>query len=1122
MTQIVGIIADSAGQPLSGVLQVTLDTPMTIADETLTMFGVDFPIAADGIVNIDLPPSDINQTTYHLVFKTLASGEIPERVWLDFHAQVPTSAGSVLLVDLLPTTLVTDVMDTSVIRLAKYITDEPILLAKVRSSFNGRGTWNLTQLYYKDDVVIYDGASYFYTNKVPTIGTPLSNTTYWQPLALKGSTGSGTTGNSTPYDATTWNTQTDAPSRGAVRDLVENILAKNTDYAGLAPLANPAFTGIATVVSPSNTDSTTQIPNTLWVNTNFIRQDTPALITNPPSGSSNLSIASTAWVNAAITSAGGFGGGGGATVSDLSYNATSWDGVGTVAPSQNAVRDIVELLARRASPTFTGVPTAPTATSGTNTTQLATTAFVAAAVAGLGGASVSDLAYNATTWDGVTTVAPSKNAVRDIIATLSSSLSSYATTAFLTANYPTNSTLTTTLANYVTSSGLTSALTPYATLANPSFTGVPVCPVPSAGDNSPQLANTQWVNTKLVNYATTSSLSSYVTSSSLATTLGAYATTGSLSIYATLANPTFTGSVTVPTQLNSDSSSLAANTAWVTTKLAGYLSTGSLTGYAPLANPTFTGAVVVPTQLSSDNSTLAANTAWVTDKLTTLAATIPTISDAVYDSTAWNAVGTIAPSKNAVRDIITTLAPRANPVLTGTVTIPTPITSDNSTAAASTAYVTAKLADYATTASLGSYVTTSALSSTLTGYTTTGALSSALTPYATLANPTFTGTVSAPTAIGGDNTTKVATTQWVTTALGSYVTTGALTTTLNGYTTNSNLSSTLSGYATNSALAAVVSDTAYNAATWDAVTGIAPSKNAVRDQLELLAPIANPALTGVPTAPTATVGTNTTQIATTAFVLANVGSAGYSVTPNGILYATPAVIVPKSDIVALAPSLFLANSWNDDSGNSRHFTLKSGGQVYDSGVNSNTLSLNLVQGIDGRNVMQIPFLASAAVIGTDIAVCGSAGSTFYFVHKFDFTNIDVNGWQSTTNGGSMAYQWGMATRWGIGLNGHTNLREPAWPRYEWCLTSYHVSNLGGNTIKAQLAINNKLAYDTSFGSYTTSTGSYFRFEGANGGGVYSFGTLIVFPNYISFGSSDHNKVVRYLKNTYPSLYFAAP
>ena len=44
-----------------------------------------------------------------------------------------------------------------------------------------------------------------------------------------------------------------------------------------------------------------------------------------------------------------------------------------------------------------------------------------------------------------------------------------------------------------------------------------------------------------------------------------------------------------------------------------------------------------------------------------------------------------------------------------------------------------------------------------------------------------------------------------------------------------------------------------------------------------LAPLANPALTGTPTAPTAATTTNTTQIATTAFVQANTPAASSSV-----------------------------------------------------------------------------------------------------------------------------------------------------------------------------------------------------------------------------------------------------
>ena len=45
-----------------------------------------------------------------------------------------------------------------------------------------------------------------------------------------------------------------------------------------------------------------------------------------------------------------------------------------------------------------------------------------------------------------------------------------------------------------------------------------------------------------------------------------------------------------------------------------------------------------------------------------------------------------------------------------------------------------------------------------------------------------------------------------------------------------------------------------------------PVSTAAQTALDLKAPLASPALTGVPTAPTAAAGTNTTQVATTAFV----------------------------------------------------------------------------------------------------------------------------------------------------------------------------------------------------------------------------------------------------------------
>ena len=54
-------------------------------------------------------------------------------------------------------------------------------------------------------------------------------------------------------------------------------------------------------------------------------------------------------------------------------------------------------------------------------------------------------------------------------------------------------------------------------------------------------------------------------------------------------------------------------------------------------------------------------------------------------------------------------------------------------------------------------------------------------------------------------------------------------------------------------------------------------------QTYLLAPKASPSLTGTPTAPTAAAGTNTTQIATTAFVQNAVSSTATTVTTSTLL-----------------------------------------------------------------------------------------------------------------------------------------------------------------------------------------------------------------------------------------------
>lgn len=117
------------------------------------------------------------------------------------------------------------------------------------------------------------------------------------------------------------------------------------------------------------------------------------------------------------------------------------------------------------------------------------------------------------------------------------------------------------------------------------------------------------------------------------------------------------------------------------------------------------------------------------------------------------------------------------------------------------------------------------------------ALVSALALKANLASPDFTGNPTAPTQAGADNSTKLATTAFVQVALAALV------------------ASSPAALDTLNELAAALGNDPNFATT-------------VTNALSLKAPLASPTLTGTPAAPTATPGTNTTQLATTAFVAA--------------------------------------------------------------------------------------------------------------------------------------------------------------------------------------------------------------------------------------------------------------
>lgn len=118
--------------------------------------------------------------------------------------------------------------------------------------------------------------------------------------------------------------------------------------------------------------------------------------------------------------------------------------------------------------------------------------------------------------------------------------------------------------------------------------------------------------------------------------------------------------------------------------------------------------------------------------------------------------------------------------------------------------------------------------------------------YAPKESPTFTGTPKAPTPAAGNNTTQIATTEFVQ---------AAITALING--------------------APATLDTLKEIAA--AINNDPKFSTTINNALALKAPLSSPALTGTPTAPTAAQSVNNTQIATTAFVksaiAAMVGSA---------------------------------------------------------------------------------------------------------------------------------------------------------------------------------------------------------------------------------------------------------
>ena len=194
-----------------------------------------------------------------------------------------------------------------------------------------------------------------------------------------------------------------------------------------------------------------------------------------------------------------------------------------------------------------------------------------------------------------------------------------------------------------------------------------------------------------------------------------------------------------------------------------------------------------------------------------------------------------------LHDLVDTKAPLDSPHLSGTPTSPTPEPGTKNTQIANAAFVYAAI-NALINGAPGTMDTLKEIAAAINNdpkFSET--INNALALKAPLASPVFTGTPTAPTASQGTNSTQIANTAFVK---------EAITALING--------------------APGTLDTLKEIAA--AINNDPNFSTTINNALALKAPLASPALTGIPTAPTAAQGTNNTQIATTAYVRAAISA----------------------------------------------------------------------------------------------------------------------------------------------------------------------------------------------------------------------------------------------------------
>ena len=349
-----------------------------------------------------------------------------------------------------------------------------------------------------------------------------------------------------------------------------------------------------------------------------------------------------------------------------------------------------------------------------------------------------------------------------------------------------------------------------ATINSPTFTGTPAAPTASAGTNTTQLATTAFVTTAVAN--------------TIESAPGALDTLNEL---AAALNDDANFSTTVTNLINANETHID-NAVTLTGVAKDGTNLGTFTGNTITDNQTVKAALqlletkVEAVQTDVDGNESDADTAVAANE--THIDNLATLSGVAKDETSLatftgNTISDSRTVKQALQELETSLEEvdaNANDITTAV-----------------------GVAEQAT--HMGTF-SGSTISANGTAKEAIQELETAVELKAAVAGPTFTGTPAAPTASAGTNTTQLATTAFVSVAIANLI---------------------------NGAPGAL--DTLNEIA--DAIADDANVAANLTTLINARATIASPTFTGTPAAPTAAQSTNTTQVATTAFVQSNLTAA---------------------------------------------------------------------------------------------------------------------------------------------------------------------------------------------------------------------------------------------------------